>query len=56
VRQNVADAMRAAGIRAAMIYAYAHTGFLITETTRQAFTRDQLRSWEAAVRRYGSGE
>src|SRR5262245_53057382 len=35
VRALVGDAMRAARIRPAMIYAYLHTGLLITETTRR---------------------
>jgi hypothetical protein len=33
VRQNISTAMRAAGIRPVMIYAYVHTGLLVTEHT-----------------------
>jgi hypothetical protein len=53
VRQNVADAMRAAGTRPAMIYAYVRTGLIVTETTRAAYSAQELHTWESAVRSYG---
>jgi hypothetical protein len=53
VRQNIAAAMRAAGIRPVMIYAYVHTGMLVTEDTRHGYSAQQLRAWEAIVRGYG---
>jgi hypothetical protein len=53
VRQNVAEAMRAARIRPVMIYAYVRTGLLVTETTRGGYSGQQLQTWESAVRDYG---
>jgi hypothetical protein len=53
VRENVADAMRVAHIRPALIYAYARTGLLVTETTRSGYSGEQLQAWEAALRTYG---
>jgi hypothetical protein len=52
VRQNVAEAMRAARVRPAMIYAYFHTGLLVTEATRHGYSSEQLQAWEAALREY----
>ena len=56
VRQNVAEAMRVARIRPEMIYAYVHTGLLVTGATRGGYSREQLRDWEAAVRAYGRAD
>jgi hypothetical protein len=52
IRQNVAEAMRVAGVRAAMIYAYARTGLLVTGSMQSAFSSEQLQAWRAAVREY----
>jgi hypothetical protein len=52
VRQNVVEAMRAARIRPAMIYAYVHTGLLVIQATRGGYSPEQLRAWEAALREY----
>jgi hypothetical protein len=52
LRHNVAEAMRAARVRPALIYAYVHTGLLVTEVTRGGYPPHQLRAWEAAVREY----
>jgi hypothetical protein len=50
VRQTIAEAMRAARVRPAMIYAYFHTGLLVTEATRHGYSSEQLQTWEAALR------
>jgi hypothetical protein len=52
VRQNVVEAMRAARIRPAMIYADVHTGLLVTQATRGGYSPEQLPAWEAALREY----
>lgn len=47
----VAD-MEALGMDSALIYAFQHTGLLVTDDTMSGYTDDQLLAWQAAVDRY----
>jgi hypothetical protein len=52
IRNDTAEAMRAAGIRPALIYAYEETGLLVTEQNRNLIPDVELREFDAKVREY----
>jgi len=52
LRDDTANAMRAAGIRPALIYAYEETGLIVTEENRRLIPDIELREFEAKVREY----
>jgi uncharacterized protein YllA (UPF0747 family) len=52
VRADTADAMRAAGIPPALIYAYEETGLLVTQENRRLIPDVELREYDAKVREY----
>jgi hypothetical protein len=59
VREDTADAMRAAGIAPALIYAYEETGLIVTQENRSLIPDIELRQFDAKVREYhdlGIGE
>lgn len=59
VREDTADAMRAAGIAPALIYAYEETGLIVTQENRRLIPDVELREFDAKVREYhdlGLGE
>ena len=52
LRQDTANAMRAAGIRPALIYAYEETGLIVTQENRRLIPENDLREFDAKVREY----
>ena len=59
LREDTADAMRAAGIARALIYAYEDTGLIVTQENRRLIPDIELREFDAKVREYrdlGLGE
>jgi hypothetical protein len=59
LREDTADAMRAAGISPALIYAYEETGLIVTQENRRLIPDVELREFDAKVREYhdlGLGE
>jgi hypothetical protein len=52
VRDDTADAMRAAGIAPALIYAYEETGLIVTQENRSLIPDAELREFDAKVREY----
>lgn len=52
LRDDTANAMRAAGIRPALIYAYEETGLIVTEENRRLIPENDLREFDAKVREY----
>jgi len=59
LREDTADAMRAAGISPALIYAYEETGLIVTQENRSLIPDVELREFDAKVREYhdlGIGE
>lgn len=52
VRADTADAMRAAGISPALIYAYEETGLIVTQDNRNLIPDVELREFDAKVREY----
>lgn len=52
VRKDTADAMRAAGISPALIYAYEETGLIVTQENRRLIPDVELREFDAKVREY----
>jgi hypothetical protein len=47
----VAD-MEELGVDPALVYAFQHTGFLVTDATMDGYTDQELQVWQAAVDRY----
>ena len=59
LREDTANAMRAAGISPALIYAYEETGLIVTQENRRLIPDVELREFDAKVREYhdlGLGE
>jgi hypothetical protein len=52
LRDDTAEAMRAAGIGPALIYAYEETGLIVTEENRRFIPDVDLREFDAKVREY----
>ena len=52
LRADTADAMRAAGIAPALIYAYEETGLIVTQENRNLIPDIELREFDAKVREY----
>ena len=52
LRDDTANAMRAAGIRPALIYAYEETGLIVTQENRRLIPDLELREFDAKVREY----
>ena len=50
LRDDTASAMRAAGIRPALIYAYEETGLIVTQENRRLIPENDLREFDAKVR------
>jgi hypothetical protein len=52
LREDTADAMRAAGISPALIYAYEETGLIVTQKNRRLIQDVELREFDDKVREY----
>lgn len=52
LREDTADAMRAAGIAPALIYAYEETGLIVAQENRNLIPDVELREFDAKVREY----
>ena len=52
LRESTVAAMRAAGIRPALIYAHERTGLLVTSEHRQLVSASDLDEWEDAIAEY----
>jgi SEC-C motif len=52
LREDTANAMRAAGIAPALIYAYEETGLIVTQENRNLIPDVELREFDAKVREY----
>lgn len=52
LRKNTVEAMRAAGIKPALIYAHERTGLIVTTENRQFMSAADLDEWEDAVAEY----
>ena len=52
IRASTIDAMRAAGIRPALIYAYERTGLIVTRENRALMSAADLDEWEDAIAEY----
>ncbi|MBA3462068.1 MAG: hypothetical protein H0T46_19060 [Deltaproteobacteria bacterium] len=52
VRAATVEAMRAAGIRPALIYAYERTGLIVTRENRKLMSAADLDEWEDAIAEY----
>jgi hypothetical protein len=52
LRESTTQAMRAAGIRPALIYAYERTGLLVTTENRHLISAADLNEWDDAVAEY----
>jgi hypothetical protein len=52
LRADTANAMRAAGIRPALIYAYEETGLIVTQENRRMIPENDLREFDAKVREF----
>jgi len=52
VREDTAEAMRAACIAPALIYAYEETGLIVTQENRSLIPDVELREFDAKVREY----
>ena len=52
LREDTAEAMRAAGIAPALIYAYEETGLIVTQENRSLIPDVELREFDAKVREY----
>lgn len=52
LREDTADAMRAAGIAPALIYAYEETGLIVMQENRNLIPDVELREFDAKVREY----
>jgi len=52
VRAATVEAMRAAGIRPALVYAYKRTGLIVTRENRPLISAADLDEWEDAIAEY----
>ena len=52
LREGTANAMRAAGIKPALIYAYEETGLIVTQENRRLIPDVELREFDAKVREF----
>jgi hypothetical protein len=52
LREDTANAMRAAGVSPALIYAYEETGLIVTQENRNLIPDIELREFDAKVREY----
>lgn len=52
LREDTANAMRAAGISPALIYAYEETGLIVTQENRRLIPEVELREFDAKVREF----
>ena len=52
VRTATVEAMRAAGVRPALIYAYERTGLIVTRENRKLMSAADLDEWEDAIAEY----
>jgi len=52
VRASTVEAMRAAGIRPALMYAYERTGLIVTKENRSLMSAADLDEWEDAIAEY----
>jgi len=59
VRAATVEALRAAGVRPALIYAYERTGLIVTRENRHLMSAADLDEWDDAIAEYeernGSG-
>jgi len=53
LRASTAEAMRAAGIRPALVYAYERTGLIVTRENRKLMSAADIDEWEDAIAEYG---
>ena len=49
---RLSEAMRFAGVDAALIYAFQKTGIIVTQTNRRRWTKTQMAGWNAAIAEY----
>jgi len=56
VRAATIEAMRAAGIRPALIYAYERTGLIVTRENRTLMSAADLDEWEDAIAEFEERE
>lgn len=52
VKASTVEALRAAGVRPALIYAYERTGLLVTSENRRLMSAADLDEWEDAIAEY----
>ena len=52
LKAATAEAMRAAGVRPALIYAYERTGLIVTRENRALMSAADLDEWEDAIAEY----
>ena len=52
LRVATVEAMRAAGIRPALVYAYERTGLIVTRENRHLIPASDLDEWEDAIAEY----
>ena len=52
VRAATVEAMRAAGVRPELIYAYERTGLIVTRENRKLMSAADLDEWEDAIAEY----
>jgi hypothetical protein len=56
VRAATVEAMRAAGVRPALVYAYERTGLIVTRENRGLLSAADLDEWEDAIAEYEERE
>jgi len=52
VRASIVEAMRAAGVRPALVHAYERTGLIVTQQNRHLMSAADLDEWEDAIAEY----
>jgi hypothetical protein len=52
IEEELLDAMAAAGVDPALIYAFHKTGRIVSETNQHMLTRSELKEWNDAVEEY----
>ena len=52
MEHEMVEAMKAAGVNPALIYAFEQTGRLVTEENQQLLTDAELAEWDAAIEEY----
>ena len=53
INEEMVNAMKAAGIRPSLIFAWSKTGLLVTEQNRHLIPAEDLAEWQAAIEEYG---